>query len=256
MKGLVPQLAAFVGILLFPAPADVAASPGFPSEEQLRTELRPGITVGEVIERFGQPASQVTAENGSFLYRYRAPLGYLTAEKEGYIGFELHFVEGHLHDWRAFRGYPSYAPIRPPPALKWDFRIWLIVAAIVFVYGAIRKSKSVRDEDKALLDAYVEKRLQTRQLPEFQFITHETTLQEVIDKLGKPSRTRELCFDSIVGPKTAAAHDVSGVSIGVSEYDLPYNAAAIVMPDYPGQPENKIRAVFYRAAQDEEGLKL
>jgi hypothetical protein len=209
-----------------------------------------------VIERFGQPASQVTAEHGSFVYRYVAPAGYLTAEKEGYTGFEMHFVEGHLHDWRTFRGYPSYAPIRPPSALKWDFRIWLIIVVIIAIYGAIRKSRSVKDEDQALLDAYANKRLQTKGLPEFQFITHETTVQNVIDRLGEPSRTRELSFDSIVGATKAAAYDVSGMSIGVLEYDLPYSAAAVVMPDYPCQPENKIRAVFYRGPQDEEGLNL
>jgi hypothetical protein len=253
---MLPNTLRAVFAILFFSQSGVAAASGFPSEEQLKTELRPGMTVGEVIQRFGQPASQVIADNGSFVYRYVAPFGYLTAEKEGYIGFELHFVEGRLHDWRTFRGYPSYAPIRPPSSLKWNFRIWLIIAVIVATYGAIRKSRSVKDEDQALLEGYANKRLQTQRLPEFQFITHETTLQDVIDKLGEPSRTRELSFDSIVGVKKAAAHNVSGISIGVSEYDLPYNAAAIVMPDYPCQPENKIRAVFYRGPQDEEGLHL
>ena len=46
------------------------------------------------------------------------------------------------------------------------------------------------------------------------------------------------------------------MSIGVLEYALPYNSAAIVMPDFPSQSESKIRAVFYRGAQDEEGLNL
>lgn len=256
VKFLAQKLAAFGAILVFLAPANVVASSGFPSEQQLSTELRPGMTIGEAIQRFGQPGSQVTAENGSFLYRYVAPGAYLTAEKEGYIGFELHFVEGHLHDWRTFRGYPSYAPIRLPSALKWDFRIWMIIAAIVAIYGAIHKSRSVKDEDQALLEAYANKRLQTKRLPEFQFITHETTVQNVIDRLGEPTRIRKLSFDSIVGARKAAAHNVSGMSIDVLEYNLPYSAAAVVMPDYPNQPENKIRAVFYRGPKDEEGLNL
>ncbi len=212
--------------------------------------------VGEVIQRFGQPGNQITAENGSFLYRYVAPGGYLTEEKEGYIGFELHFVEGHLQDWRTFRGNPSYAPIRPPSELKWNFRILIAIFVIVAIYSAIRKSRSIKSEDQALLEAFANKHLQTKRLPEFQFITHETTVQDVIDKLGDPTRTRALSFDSIVGARKAAAHNVSGISIGVLEYDLPYGAAVIVMPDFPGLLENKIRAVFYRGAQDEEGLVL
>lgn len=249
-------LAVSISTFAFLASAHVAASLGFPSEEQLNAELQPGMTIGEVVQRFGQPASQITAENGSFLYRYIAPGGYLTAEKEGYIGFELHFVEGHVHDWRTFRGYPSYAPIRPLSYLKWPVRFWIFVAVAVAVYAAIRKSRSARSEDQALLDTYANKCLQTKRLPEFQFITHETTVQDVIDKLGDPARTRALSFDSIVGARKAAAHNVSGISIGVLEYDLPYGAAVVVMPDFPGLLENKIRAVFYRGAQDEEGLVL
>lgn len=209
MKFLAPKLAALIAIFVFLASANVAASSGFPSEAQLETELRPGLTIGEVIQRFGQPGSQVTAENGSFLYRYVAPGGYLSAEKEGYVGLELHFVEGHLHDWRTFRGYPSYAPIRPPSALKWDFRIWMIAAVIVAIYGAIHKRRSVKDENQALLEAYAKRRLQTKRLPEFQFITHETAVQNVIDRLGEPSRTRDLSFDSIVGPRKAASNRAS-----------------------------------------------
>ncbi len=239
-------------IVAFLAASHVVASRDFPSEEQLNVELRPGMTVGEVIERFGQPNSQVSGHDGSFMYRYIAPLGYLRADREGYTGFELHFVEGKIHDWQTFRGSPSYAPIQTARDLRWYFRVWLLIGACVVIYGLIRRSRATKDEDQALLEAYVAKRIQTQRLPEFQFITHETTLQEVIDKVGEPSRTRELSFESIVGPEKAAAYNVSGMSIGVAEYDLPYRAAAIVMPEYPCQPENGIRAVFYRGPQADD----
>jgi len=46
------------------------------------------------------------------------------------------------------------------------------------------------------------------------------------------------------------------MSLTVLEYDLPYKAAVIVMPEYPARPESKIRAVYYRGAQDEDNPGL
>lgn len=241
-----------LSLLCFLGASRLDPSPQFPSEERLNAELRSGMTVGEVIAQFGQPGSHVVVDNGSFLYRYSAPLGSLTAEREGYIGFELRFVEGKVHDWRIFRGNPSYAPMRPPFALKWHLGIGLTIAVVASVYGMIRRRRYAIDENEALLKAYVARQILTRRLPEFSFITHETTLQEVIDQMGPPARTRGLSLESVVGSEKAAALDVSGISITLAEYDLPYHAVAIVMPEYPCEPENKIRATFYRRPQPDE----
>ena len=46
------------------------------------------------------------------------------------------------------------------------------------------------------------------------------------------------------------------MSIPVLEYDLPYRAAVMVMPEYPGNPNDKIRAVFYRGAQADESSAM
>ena len=35
------------------------------------------------------------------------------------------------------------------------------------------------------------------------------------------------------------------------EYDLPYHAAVIVMPEFPFELQSRIRAVFYRPIQGE-----
>jgi hypothetical protein len=239
-------------ILVLAAALRVEASRGFPSEDRLRAEVRRGMTVGEVIALYGQPDGHV-AVNGSFLYRYVAPSGYLTAEREGYIGFELHFVEGKVNGLRTFQGYPSYAPIRPPREFSWIFAFWGFVALAASILAYVVRKQRFKEEAQALLDAYCRKRLQTRRLPEFRFITHETTLQEVIDKLGEPSRRRDLFFDMLVGPEKAAAYGVSDLSTGVADYDLPYGAAAIVMPESPCQQGDKIRAVYYRSpTMDEE----
>ena len=103
--------------------------------------------------------------------------------------------------------------------------------------------------NNSVFDAYAGKNLQNMNLPEFRFITHETTVQEVIAKLGEPSRRRKLSLDSVVEKQTVGAYHLNGMSIPVLEYDLPYRAAVMVMPEYPGNPNDKIRAVFYRGAQ-------
>ena len=228
------------------------ASTGFPSEEQLKTELRQGMTPSEAIRKFGQPGSRIELNDQSFLCRFRAPLGYLTEEHEGYVGFELHFVEGTLHDWRSLRGNPSVAPLRPPPILRWYGRIFLLFGVGAALFLAFRRKQYAADEDQALLQTYVARRILTRRLPEFSFISHETTMQEVVDKMGPPSRTKNLSLDTVVGFEKTAAHNVSGMSIPLAEYDLPYGAAAIVMAEYPYNPQNKIRATFYRVPQPDE----
>jgi hypothetical protein len=239
-------------VLCFVAAAGVMASTGFPSEEQLKTELRQGMTPSEATRKFGQPGSRIELSDQSFLYRFRAPIGYLTEEQEGYVGFELHFVEGTLHDWRSLPGNPSFALLRPPPILRWYGSILLLFGLGAALFMAFRRKHYAADEDKALLQTYVARRILTRRLPEFSFISHETTMQEVVDKMGPPSRTKNLSLDTVVGSEKTAAHNVLGMSIPLAEYDLPYGAAAIVMPEYPCNPQNKIRATFYRVPQPDE----
>jgi hypothetical protein len=88
--------------------------------------------------------------------------------------------------------------------------------------------------------------------PEFQFITHETTLQEVIDRLGPCSREAWLPVDAHTSLTSRFAATKSGkLAFLTIEYHLPYHAAVVVMPEYPFQQENMIRAVFYRPMQRE-----
>jgi len=120
------------------------------------------------------------------------------------------------------------------------------------VLAGIRAKRWTKEENNSVFDAYAGKNLQNMNLPEFRFITHETTVQEVIAKLGLPSRRRKLSLDSVVEKQTVGAYHLNGMSIPVLEYDLPYSAAVMVMPEYPGNPNDKIRAVFYRGAQADE----
>ena len=66
---------------------------------------------------------------------------------------------------------------------------------------------------------------------EFRFITEETTLQEVIDRLGEPTSLQPLSVNPrqirasqlIVGPD-------GGAAIVVAEYELPNGAAVTLVP--------------------------
>jgi len=127
--------------------------------------------------------------------------------------------------------------------------IWLVISIVFCVLAGIRAKRWTKEENNSVFDAYAGKNLQNMNLPEFRFITHETTVQEVIAKLGLPSRRRKLSLDSVVEKQTVGAYHLNGMSIPVLEYDLPYSAAVMVMPEYPGNPNDKIRAVFYRGAQ-------
>ena len=62
---------------------------------------------------------------------------------------------------------------------------------------------------------------------QFRFISHKTTLRQVIDRLGPYTRVR-------------------GSGVQAFEYDLPDGSAVLIFPEHPFQPSNKIRDVqFY-----------
>ncbi len=73
----------------------------------------------------------------------------------------------------------------------------------------------------------------TNSIPtQFAFITTNTTLQQVIDRVGKYDRVR-------------------GSGISYYEYDLPDGSAVLISPEWPFQPTNRIRGVsFYRSTNE------
>jgi hypothetical protein len=102
---------------------------------------------------------------------------------------------------------------------------------------------------KDALAVYAARDIPSRQLAsEFHFITHETTLKEVFDKVGPCSREVKLPVDSSAVAGFGFVETArGGAAILTFEYDLPYSAAVIIMPEYPFEPSDRIRAVFYRA---------
>jgi hypothetical protein len=146
-----------------------------------------------------------------------------------------------------------------PPVFKW----YIIVLIVLFFLGLIGKlllratpiAWQVSDE---VVKAFEGREIQTRDLPsEFRFITHETTLQEVLDKFGKPSRAVKVAIDANAGLGYALVSSGTGPAlISTLEYHLPYHAAVIVMPEFPFEPPNRIRAVYYRPIQRELAAEL
>jgi hypothetical protein len=178
----------------------------------------------------------------------------LTLKREGYIGFEIQFSEGRVRDWRFFTGNPSYDPssMRMPAVFKWELWFFGILIILGIISGLILRIVPVgvvKYDD--VLAAFAAREISTRQLPsEFHFITHDTTLHEVIDRLGPCSREVRLPVDPQSGLGYAfASTNFDGAAILTFEYHLPYHAAVIVMPEYPFEPQNRIRAVFYRPLQ-------
>jgi hypothetical protein len=226
---------------------------GFPTEGQVKSQLHRGMTVEEAVALFGEPPAGRPDNCANCNLRYLAPIGMLTVEHDGYIGFEIRFSEGRVRDWRFFSGNPSYNPSMPMPLVfKWEF--WILGILIIFgiICGLILRVVPVAVVEYGdVLEAFAARDISTRRLPaEFHFITHDTTLQEVIDRLGPCSRIVRLPVD----PESGLGYGFTVTSVGRAaiitfEYHLPYHAAVIVMPEYPFEPHNRIRAVFYRPLQ-------
>ena len=245
-----------VGCLFLLTASPRVANAGFPAESELKSSLHPGMTIRQVIAQFGEPGNQIGQRSDSCLFRYIAPLGLLTNEQEGYIGFEVHFVDGRVSEWRTFRGQPSYAPMGLPRESRWTLSFWLLVLGVTFIFGTIRAFNRQLDEKQAIQNAFKNRDIPARGLPvEFRFITHDTTIQDVLDKVGPYSLIRK----HEVSERFAAAHECVQGRLGSPEivsydYDLPYHAAVVLLPEHPFTPENRLRAVYYRPARVDDDV--
>jgi hypothetical protein len=227
-----------------------ASSIAFPTEEDVKA-LHQGMTPDEVVSRFGEPTNGRANPCIDCGFSYIPPAGSLNVEKEGYAGVRVEFALGKLRAWHIFRNNPSYDPDfnKMTAAFRW----WLWIMGGMIVLGVISRLiiwlvPVAIAEYPTALEAFAARSIPSRQLPaEFRFITHETTLQEVIDRVGLYSRAAKLPVDPESGLGYAFASADSGASVILTfEYHLPYHAAIVIMPEYPFEPMSRIRAVFYR----------
>jgi hypothetical protein len=227
----------------------------FPTEEQMKARLRAGMTVDEVVSVFGQPRTGIPRSAGPGRLLYVSPIGTRSVQAEGYIGFEVQLVDGRVQSWRTLTSNPSYAPVTVPREMKWygyAFIAALIGGAIYGLYRALRRGLS---EEQLLLKAYQERHI-PRLPAEFGFINNDTTLQEVFDRVGPPARERKFPINPnlVTGGYGYTEGPLRLPAIVLIEYDLPYHAVAVLLPEYPFQPENRIRAAFYRRPLRDEDL--
>jgi hypothetical protein len=131
------------------------------------------------------------------------------------------------------------------PRIKWFvFPAIFGMAVVIFARSFARDVKKYVDSTHA----YANRTIDAAALPStFRFITHETTLREVTDQLGPPSRIVELALRH---------RDGDTEHFKAHEYDLPYKAAVVVMPQRPFEPEDKIRAVYMRKAPADDWLSV
>ena len=111
-------------------------------------------------------------------------------------------------------------------------------------------------EEQALREAYKIRDIPTRQLPASSALSRMTqgykrssTKLDLAHGSGSSQSIRATwaATDFIEGPLDAPA-------IVLIEYDLPYHAAVILLPEYPFELQNKIRAVFCRAPRADEEI--
>ena len=226
----------------------------FPSEEEVRSNLRAGLTAEEVVRMFGEPTNGRMRPCLECTLTYIPPLGSLTAETHGYTGVKIRFANGRVSDWHVLSGNPSYAEPQAP-RFFWPYLKFL---GLVVLLGSVTKLLIRFTPVTAVVADEVTSAFRKREItiekapPEFRFITHQTTLEEVIAKAGKPSRVVRvpIAAESESGNPLASTKTPRAVIV-TYEYALPYHAAVIVMPEYPFEMQNRIRAVFYRPIQRE-----
>jgi hypothetical protein len=121
------------------------------------------------------------------------------------------------------------------PEAKWVF---IAIFLLLVVIKLTRQFLFALNQGRELLEVYKKGEIVAVDLPaEFRFIRHETTVKEVIEKLGPYSCVTE------VGKARAF------------QYDLPSRAAVIVFPEHADEADSPIRAVCLRdAINDSESV--
>ncbi|HEY2567870.1 MAG TPA: hypothetical protein VGI25_00985 [Candidatus Udaeobacter sp.] len=241
------QLAYAILVILVAASSLAATYIGFPTEEQLKSNLHVGMSVDEVVAIFGQPSGQRGLRgHTTFSFQYAAPASALTEQREGYVGFEVEFLNGRVKEYREFRANPSYASeFKPPREVKWFLWFYgLCGVALLALIRLVRRGGRILAY-RGILDHYRTRTIAAGLPHEFGFVTHNVTLKQVVDRLGSPSRFLQLVVPESSPPGFSFVTTSSGQrAIVVAEYQMPYHAPVYVMPEFPFDVTSTIRAVF------------
>lgn len=231
-------------VLLLAAALLLAACSGslrakFPTEDEVRGKLEKGMTAEQVLATFGEPPGHqwVDVKLGGKVH-YIAPVATRTKPGMGYAGFTVYFDRGKVWDWDVVLLNPSYEHrLLPGGARSWQVRVVVIVLLLIAAYWAVTSSRRYWGGRRELTEAYVARAIPELP-PDFRFLTHDTTLQTVLNDAGSPSRILKLPLKG----------EPAEAPITALQYELPNDAALFVLPEPPAQPESRIRAVVYRRA--------
>lgn len=221
----------------------------FPTEEEARANLRRDMTADEVFAAFGQPGGHqwVDLKLGGKVH-YLAPPSARTRRTEGYVGFTVYFNRDRVWDWHMIVMNPSYEHrLLPAGASSWQLRLVALVAIGLLGYAVFRAVRARASHRTALLDAYAGGEIPSELPPDFSFITHDTTLQTVVDTAGSASR-----ITRFPAGRDAAAGASGKTAATALEYDLPDHGAVIVLVEPPGEPQSQVQAVLYRRPRGAE----
>lgn len=223
-------------------------------DEANMAQLRKGMTYEELVAVVGEPKSVRTQPDDSIRIMYFAPIGARTVENEGYIGFEVHLVDRKVTDWRVMRDNPSYEPgLHVREHLRWPLWFWGALFFGGVLYATARSTQRAADEQTAILEAFRSRSIPTSKLPiEFRFISHDTTLSEVVERAGPVSRrTRILLSPESLPGYTLPETEDGQPFLPALEYDLPYASAVLVIGQAPFTDEERVHAVYFRPPRDD-----
>ena len=202
---------------------------------------------------FGAPKISNEERRYKLEYHFYPSLSLLNGEHEGYMGFAVRFEHDRLVSWSPIRGTPSYEPPQVPPELKWIGKFYLGIALLSILLCGLGKRAWAHTRGISVVQAFNTREIATCELPaEFRFITRETTLQEVISRVGEPTSLQPMSVDlqQIKTSDLVVGVD-GGPAIVVAEYELPDGSAVLLVPEYPFELDCRIRTAVCRKGYPE-----
>jgi len=222
-----------------------SAHHAFPTEDEVKNKIHAGMTREDVVRALGDPNSEHRVDSRTMEASYLPTLALLDKFEPGYIGFVINFQDGLVRDWRVLTGEPSYSPGAGAGFFKWWLILWPSLFVVLLIIRWIRGVPTVLNQRSEMLDAFTRMKIPPRLPADFAFISHDTSVCELVQRVGPCSR--EINF--AVSPDEVSNYPLietknGGSAIRTLVYDLPDSDSLIVLPEYPFQDTSVIRAVY------------
>ena len=206
------------------------------------------MTREEVVRVLGDPVNEHRVDDRTMETTYLPALALLDKFEPGYIGFVINFDNGVVRDWRPLTGQPSYDPeaVGPPREFKWLMIGLAAVFVLLAFLGLLGRFATTVTERERMLLAFTKMEIPLDLPADFKFITRQTTLGEVSDRVGPWSRAVDLpVSEDEVGRYPLITTKHGKTALRIFEYDLPYSGRLVVVPEYPFDESSRVRAVYH-----------